>query len=186
MYLMQQSSVMSKMPGNQYVQRLPTLGTFMTGYWLMKSEPHVYPYEQLVEDGKTHWDGVRNYQARNMMRDNMKIGDYVLFYHSNFKPPHVAGIAKVCREGYPDHTAQDVNSKYYDPKASADNPRWIMVDIEPVMKFDSFVSLQEIKDNPKCEDMLLVKKGQRLSIQPVEEFHFRIVLDMAGVDFNQI
>ena len=186
MYLMQQSSVMSKMPGNQYVQRLPTLGTFMTGYWLMKSEPHVYPYEQLVEDGKTHWDGVRNYQARNMMRDNMKIGDYVLFYHSNFKPPHVAGIAKVCREGYPDHTAQDVNSKYYDPKASADNPRWIMVDIEPVMKFDSFVSLQEIKDNPKSEGMLLVKKGQRLSIQPVEEFHFRIVLEMAGVDFNQI
>ena len=186
MFLMQRLTVMLKMLGNQYVQRLPTFRLFMTGYWLMKSEPHVYPFEQLVEDGKTHWDGVRNYQARNMMRDDMKLGDYVLFYHSNFKPPHVAGIAKVCQEGYPDHTAQDVNSKYFDPKATADNPRWMMVDIEPVLKFDNFVSLQEIKDNPKCEDMLLVRKGQRLSVQPVDEFHFKVVLEMAGVEFSQI
>ena len=82
----------------------------MAGYWLMKSEPHVYPYEQLVADGSTHWDGVRNYQARNMMRDDMKMGDLVLFYHSNHKPPHIAGIARVCKEGYPDFTAQDPNS----------------------------------------------------------------------------
>ena len=81
----------------------------MTRYWLMKSEPHVYPWKQLIEDGSTHWDGVRNYQARNMMRDEMSIGDLVLFYHSNCKPPHVAGIAKVCKEGYPDHTAQDLS-----------------------------------------------------------------------------
>ena len=99
----------------------------MVNYWLMKSEPHVYPWKQLVSDGSTHWDGVRNYQARNIMRDDMLLGDMVLFYHSNCKPPHIAGIAKVCKEAYPDHTAQDPGSKYYDSKASADNPRWVMV-----------------------------------------------------------
>ena len=101
-------------------------------YWLMKSEPHVYPWEMLVKDKKTHWDGVRNYQARNMMRDEMKLGDLVFFYHSNFKPPHVAGVARICREGYPDFTAQDPDSKYFDEKATPENPRWMMVDIEPV------------------------------------------------------
>tara|TARA_B100001094_G_C17756184_1_gene588199 strand:- start:135 stop:611 length:477 start_codon:yes stop_codon:yes gene_type:complete len=154
----------------------------MVGYWLMKSEPHVYPYEQLEIDGSTHWDGVRNYQARNMMRDDMKKGDLVLFYHSNFKPPHVAGIARVCREGYPDHTAQDSNSNYFDVKATPENPRWMMVDIEPVRKFENIIPLQDVKDNPKCEDMLLVRKGQRLSVQPVEEFHFFTILEMAGID----
>ena len=107
-------------------------GEIMVNYWLMKSEPHVYPWAQLVEDRTTHWDGVRNYQARNIMRDDMKLGDYVLFYHSNCKPPHVAGVAKVCKEGYPDFTAQDPNSKYFDEKASPENPRWIMVDIEAI------------------------------------------------------
>jgi predicted RNA-binding protein with PUA-like domain len=159
-----------------------TFGSTMVGYWLMKSEPNVYPFEQLEIDGSTHWDGVRNYQARNMMRDEMKLGDLVLFYHSNFKPPHVAGIARVCREGYPDHTAQDSNSNYFDPKATAENPRWMMIDIEPVMKFDNIIPLQDVKDNPKCDDMLLVRKGQRLSVQPVEEFHFLTILEMAGAD----
>ncbi|MEC8540812.1 MAG: EVE domain-containing protein, partial [Candidatus Thermoplasmatota archaeon] len=119
----------------------------MVAYWLMKSEPHVYPYEQLVADGWTHWDGVRNYQARNIMRDDMKKGDFVLYYHSNFKPPHVAGIAKISKEGYPDFTAQDPKSKYFDPKATPDNPRWIMVDIEPVMKLDEMIPLEDIKNN---------------------------------------
>ena len=90
----------------------------MVKYWLMKSELDVYPYSQLVADGTTHWDGVRNYQARTMMRDDMKMGDLVLFYHSNHKPPHIAGIARVCKEGYPDFTAQDTNSKYFDEKAN--------------------------------------------------------------------
>ena len=94
----------------------------MVRYWLMKSEPDVYPFSQLVADGSTHWDGVRNYQARNMMRDDLKNGDIVLFYHSNTKPPHVAGIARVCREGYPDHTSWDPNSKYFDEKSTPDNP----------------------------------------------------------------
>jgi predicted RNA-binding protein with PUA-like domain len=116
----------------------------------------------------------------------MKEGDLVLFYHSNFKPPHVAGVARVSREGYPDFTAQDVNSKYFDPKASPENPRWMMVDLEPVIGLENTVSLQDIKENPKCDDMLLVRKGQRLSVQPVDEFHFHTVLEMGGVDYNSL
>lgn len=158
----------------------------MVNYWLMKSEPHVYPYEQLVEDGSTHWDGVRNYQARNMMRDDMKKGDLVLFYHSNTKPPHIAGIARVSREGYPDHTAQDPNSKYFDEKASPENPRWMMVDIEAVLQLPKIVSLEEVRNNPACENMLLVRKGQRLSVQSVEESDFNTVLSMAGITISDI
>ena len=153
----------------------------MVAYWLMKSEPHVYPWEQLVKDGSTHWDGVRNYQARNTMRDDMKVGDLVLFYHSNTKPPHVAGIARVCREGYPDHTAQDPNSNYFDPKASPDNPRWMMVDIEPVEAMESIVSLPDMKDNPALEGMPLLAKGSRLSVQSVPSEHFAVVRRMGGL-----
>ena len=147
----------------------------------MKSEPHVYPWEQLVEDGATHWDGVRNYQARNTMRDDMKIGDLVLFYHSNTKPPHVAGIARVCREGYPDHTAQDPNCKYFDPKASPDNPRWMMVDIEPIEPMKSIVTLPDMKANPALEGMPLLAKGSRLSVQNVPAEYFEIVRKMGGL-----
>jgi len=153
----------------------------MTSYWLMKSEPHVYPWEQLVEDGSTHWDGVRNYQARNTMRDDMKVGDLVLFYHSNTKPPHVAGVARVCREGYPDHTAQDVNSKYFDPKASAENPRWMMVDIEPIEAMKRIVTLPDMKSNPALEGMPLLAKGSRLSVQTVPAEYFAIVRQMGGL-----
>jgi len=151
----------------------------MTNYWLMKSEPDVYPYSQLVTDGSTHWDGVRNYQARNIMRDDMKVGDMVLFYHSNTKPPHVAGLARISREGYPDHTSWDPNSKYYDEKSSPDNPRWIMVDIEPVEELQ-VVSLHDIKENPNLEGMALVQRGQRLSVQPVSKEHFEEVCRMGG------
>ena len=133
------------MHGNPNLKRAGTFGLSMVAYWLMKSEPHVYPYEQLVKDGSTHWDGVRNYQARNLMRDEMKMGDLVLFYHSNFKPPHVVGISRVCREGYPDFTAQDPNSKYFDVKATPDNPRWMMVDIEPVIELPQIIPLEDIK-----------------------------------------
>ena len=122
----------------------------------MKSEPDVYPWEQLVEDKRTHWDGVRNYQARNMMRDDMKIGDLVFFYHSNFKPPHIAGVARICKEGYPDFTAQDSGSKYFDEKATPENPRWMMVDIEPISALENTVSLQEMRDNPALEGMKLL------------------------------
>ena len=158
----------------------------MVNYWLMKSEPHVYPFEQLVTDGFTHWDGVRNYQARNMMRDDMKKGDLVLFYHSNTKPPNIAGIARVSREGYPDHTAQDSSSKYFDPKASPENPRWMMVDIEAVRELPATVSLEDVRNNPACENMLLVRKGQRLSVQPVDEADFSTILAMAGINPSEI
>jgi predicted RNA-binding protein with PUA-like domain len=153
----------------------------MVRHWLVKSEPHVYPWEQLVRDGLTHWDGVRNYQARNTMRDDMMIGDFVLFYHSNCKPPHVAGVAKVCREGYADHTAQDVNSNYFDPKASPENPRWIMVDIEAVEGMESTVSLPDMKANPNLDGMPLLAKGSRLSVQPVSGEHFTEVCRMGGL-----
>lgn len=147
----------------------------------MKSEPHVYPFSQLVEDGSTHWDGVRNYQARNMMRDDLKLGDMVLFYHSNTKPPHVAGIARVSREGYPDHTSWDPDSKYYDEKSSPENPRWIMVDIEAVQEIEK-VSLVEIKANPALEGMPLVQKGQRLSVQPVSKEQYEEICRMGGIE----
>ena len=153
----------------------------MVRHWLMKSEPDVYPWSQLVEDGRTHWDGVRNYQARNMMRDDMKSGDFVLFYHSNCKPPHVAGIARVCREGYPDFTAFDPNSHYFDPKSTVDNPRWIMIDIEPVISLEP-VHLADIRSNLEFEGMPLIRKGQRLSVQPVSAEHFLMICEMGGLN----
>jgi len=114
-------------------------------YWLMKSEPDVYSIDDLESDGETMWDGVRNYQARNFMRDDMEVGDRVLFYHSNASPPGVVGVAEVSRAGYPDHTARDPDSNYYDEKATEDDPRWFMVDVEFVEAFDEVVSLEEIK-----------------------------------------
>ena len=157
----------------------------MANHWLMKSEPDVYPWSQLVSDGSTHWDGVRNYQARNFMRDKMKIGDFVLFYHSNCKPPHVAGVARVVKEGYPDFTSWDSKSKYFDEKSTPDNPRWMMVDIEPVSKLDD-ISLHDIKNNPTLEGMPLIQRGQRLSVQPVSEEHFRIVCEMGGKNYSNL
>lgn len=145
-------------------------------YWLMKSEPHVYSYEDLEKDGETCWEGVRNYQARNFMQDMVK-GDGVLFYHSNAKPPHVAGVAEVSREAYPDYFAFEPESKYYDPKSSSEKPRWFMVDLKPVKKF-SPVSLQALKDNPALEEMRVVQKGQRLSVMPVTEGEFNEVCRM--------
>ena len=153
----------------------------MTNHWLMKSEPHVYSYDDLVKDGSTHWDGVRNYQARNFMRDKMRIGDMILYYHSNTKPPHVAGISRICKESYPDITQFDEKSKYYDPKATEEVPRWFLVDMEPVSKFDEMVTLDQLKDNSALEGMLVIKRGQRLSIQPVEKKHFDEVCQMANI-----
>jgi len=143
-------------------------------YWLMKSEPNTYSIDDLARDGRTHWDGVRNYQARNFMRDQMKVGDEVLFYHSNAEPPGVVGIARVVREGYPDHTARDPKSKYFDPKASDEDPRWFMVDVEFVEKFGEIVPLDTLKATPGLENMLVTKKS-RLSVQPVTESEFEIV-----------
>ena len=153
----------------------------MRKYWLMKSELDVYPWEALGSEGRTHWDGVRNYQARNMMRDKMKKGDLVLFYHSNCKPPHIAGIAKIVRESYADFTSWDVKSKYFDPKSTPENPRWFMVDIEPLLKIDN-IGLPDLRSNPLLEGMPLLKKGSRLSVQPVPEEYFSVICTISGIN----
>ncbi|MGI9518096.1 MAG: EVE domain-containing protein [Pirellulaceae bacterium] len=151
-------------------------------YWLMKSEPNAYSIDDLAKDKNktTCWDGVRNYQARNMMRDEMKKGDLVLFYHSNAKPPCVAGVAKVVKESYPDHTAQDPKSKYHDPKATEDNPRWFMVDIQLVKKFKRCIPLDELKEIKALKDMRLLQKGSRLSVQPVSKKEYETILKLGG------
>lgn len=151
------------------------IGPMAKRYWLMKSEPETYSIDDLKRQGWTHWEGVRNYQARNTMRDDMKKGDGVLFYHSNSKPPGVVGVAKVSTESYPDHTAFETKSNYYDPKSDPDNPRWMMVDVEYVSTFKRKVSLNELKEVPELEQMLVIRKGMRLSVQEVSKDEFQIV-----------
>jgi len=150
-------------------------------YWLFKSEPSSYSYDDLEsEDDQTaEWVGVRNYQARNFMRDDMKVGDYVLFYHSNAKPPGVIGTARIVREGYPDDSAWNPDSRYYDPKSNSANPTWMMVDIKAERRLPRFISLNELKANPALSEMLVTKRGQRLSIQPVTLGEWAEVLAMA-------
>ena len=150
-------------------------------YWLFKSEPSSYSYDDLEsEDDQTaEWDGVRNYQARNFMRDDMAVGDQVLFYHSNAKPPGVVGIARIVREGYPDTTAWDPSSRYYDPKSNPANPTWMMVDIKADRRLPRFISLNELKANPALVDMMVTKRGQRLSVQPVKPEEWAEVVAMA-------
>jgi len=146
--------------------------------WLMKSEPDVYSIDDLARDGTESWEGVRNYQARNFMRE-MAEGDLVLFYHSNAKPPGVAGVCRVRREAYPDDTQFDKKSQYYDAKSKKEDPRWSMVDVEFVEKFDEEISLQAMKDDRALEGMRVTQKGSRLSVQPVDKKHFKRVLKMA-------
>lgn len=149
-------------------------------YWLMKSEPDVFGIKHLqAAPNKTEpWDGVRNYQARNFMRDTMKKGDKVLFYHSNAKPPGVAGLAVVVKEGYPDHTSWDEGCKYYDPKSSPENPRWFMVDIQFKKEFKRIISLDELRQVPDLKDMVLLNRS-RLSVQPVAKEEYDIICALA-------
>ena len=147
-------------------------------YWLMKSEPDVYSIDDLERDGREMWDSIRNYQARNMMRDDMRIGDQVFFYHSNCKEPAVVGVARVASKPYPDPTQFDQGSKYYDPKSNQDDPRWILVDVEFVRKFDKPVTLAEIKAHPGLDDMILTRRGNRLSIMPVSKAHWDVILGL--------
>jgi predicted RNA-binding protein with PUA-like domain len=146
-------------------------------YWLMKSEPDVYSIDDLAHDRVTCWNSVRNYQARNFMRDDMKVGDQVLFYHSNANPPGVAGIAEVARAAYPDHTALDPRDPYHDPKATADDPRWYMVDVRFVERFAELIPLDQLKATKAFAGML-VTTNSRLSVQPVEAKHFRAVVKL--------
>jgi len=153
----------------------------VTRYWLFKSEEKVFSIDDLSkEPGKTtHWDGIRNYQARNFIRDEMKKGDRVLFYHSNSDPNAVVGVCEIVKEAYPDFTAFDKKSKYYDSKSKKDDPAWMMVDIKFVEKFDDPVTLQDIKANPKLSEMRLVQRGNRLSVFPIEKKEFNEILKMA-------
>lgn len=147
--------------------------------WLMKSEPDAFSIDDLAaRTGKReHWDGVRNYQARNFMRE-MKKGDKVLFYHSSCPEPGVVGVAKVVKEAYPDFTAFDPESKYFDPKSSPEKPRWFMVDIQFQKKLKRTIALAELKQNPLLEGMQLLRKGNRLSVMPVAESEFDTILAM--------
>ena len=155
-------------------------------YWLMKSEPDVFSIDDLKRQRRTSWDGVRNYQARNFMRDDMRVGDLVLFYHSNAKPPGVAGIARVCKEAYPDHTALDPNSPYHDPRATKDEPVWMMVDVAYVARFPEQVTLDDLRREQSLKDMLVLRKGTRLSVQPVERGHFECVVKLGGLQVKDI
>jgi predicted RNA-binding protein with PUA-like domain len=145
-------------------------------YWLMKSEPDVFSIDDLERKGESDWDGVRNYQARNFMRDEMRTGDRVLFYHSNARPPGVAGIAEVSRESHPDHTAWDPDSPYHDPGSSRERPRWFMVSVCFVEKFPAVVPLDTLKTVPALTGMKVIQRGMRLSVQPVTAEEFQTVV----------
>lgn len=151
-------------------------------YWLFKTEPGCFSFEDLKNrpEMTEHWDGVRNYQARNFLRDQIKKRDLVLFYHSNIPEPAVVGIAEIVREGYADFTALDPQGEHFDPKSSVEKPLWYMVDIRYVEPFKKIVTLEMIKNNPLLSDMPLVKRS-RLSIQPVAADEWRMILNMGGM-----
>ncbi len=149
-------------------------------YWLMKSEPSVFSIRHLAKKPKktSSWDGVRNYQARNHMME-MKKRDGVLFYHSSDDPVGVAGTAEVVRESYPDHTARDPKSEYFDPKATEEKPRWFMVDVKWTSTFDELIPLDALRRNRKLATMLILRRGNRLSVTPVTEAEWKAILAMA-------
>jgi predicted RNA-binding protein with PUA-like domain len=150
-------------------------------FWLMKSEPEEFGIEDLKRVRTEPWDGVRNYQARNMMRDEMKKGDKVFFYHSNCDEPGVYGVMRIKREAYPDHTAFDPDDKHYDPKSDPDNPRWFMVDVGYVRKFKQPVTLRTMREYTETElrDLALLRRGNRLSIMPVTPAQWEFILGLA-------
>ena len=149
-------------------------------YWLMKSEPDVFGIDDLKNaPGMTEaWDGVRNYQARNMMRDDMKPGDLAFFYHSNCKEPGIAGIMEIVRDGYPDMTAFDPDAKYFDPKSDPANPRWYRVDVRYVRKLKRIITLSELKKHSEVDGLSLVRRGNRLSIMPVNRQQWEYILTL--------
>lgn len=150
-------------------------------YWLIKSEPDAFSIDDLknAKGKKEHWDGVRNYQARNFMRDEMSKGDPVFFYHSNCKEPGIVGLAEVVSGAYPDHTAFDPNQKYFDPKSDPENPRWLMVDIRYKRTLRRLISLAEIKEHSeRLEGFPLIRRGNRLSVMPVDKKHWDFILSL--------
>ncbi len=150
-------------------------------FWLMKSEPGEFSIDDLKQRPKKTepWDGVRNYQARNMMRDEMKKGDLAFFYHSNCDEPGIVGIMQIVREGYPDPTAFDPKDKHFDPKSDPENPRWFHVDVKFKQKFSRTISLAELKQQKKLQDMKLLQRGNRLSVMPVSQTEWNYILKLA-------
>jgi len=148
-------------------------------YWLMKSEPDVFGIDDLERVGFEPWEGVRNYQARNMIRDEMKRGDLAFFYHSNTEVPGIVGVLRIHREGYPDHAAFDPEHRYYDPKSNPDNPRWYRVDVAFEEKFAEVIPLAWLKERPELSDCPLVRRGNRLSIMPITEVQWDFILGHA-------
>lgn len=148
------------------------------GYWLLKSEPSCYSIDDLKSDRVGQWDDVRNYQARNFLRNDVKRGDMVLFYHSSTDPVGIVGLAKVVKGAYPDPTQFDAGSYKYDPKSKKENPTWVSIDVRFVEKFQDPLTLHELKLDPFFSDMLVVKKGMRLSVQPVAEKHYSRIIKL--------
>jgi predicted RNA-binding protein with PUA-like domain len=150
-------------------------------YWLFKSEPDAFSIDDLnaMKGKKDHWDGIRNYQARNLMRDEIVKGDLGFFYHSSCKVPGIVGIVEVVKEAYPDHTGWDPECKYYDPKSSPDSPRWVMIDVKFRQKFSEVISLEKLKTVAKLDGMVLLRKGSRLSIQPVGKANWNTIIKLS-------
>jgi predicted RNA-binding protein with PUA-like domain len=148
-------------------------------HWLIKSEPDVFSIDDLARVGREPWSGVRNYQARNYMWKDMKPGDLALFYHSNAKPPGIAGIARVVGSPYPDPTQFDPKSEYHDPKATEEKPRWFLVDFEFVGKFQEMLTLEAIKADTLLSEMMICQRGTRLSITPVDPLHYKRACKLA-------
>ena len=146
--------------------------------WLMKSEPNEYSIDDLKADKVEPWDGIRNYQVRNMFRDDMKVGDNAFFYHSSCKVPAVVGTMKIASKPYPDPTQFDPASHHYDPKSDPDNPRWLLVDVKFVRKLKRPITLSELKEHPALGDFKLIKRGNRLSVFTVSEDHWNLVLGL--------
>lgn len=154
-------------------------------YWLMKSEPDVYGLEDLKTEKIDHWDGIRNYQARNFMRNEMKKGDLAFFYHSNCEEPGIAGIMKIHKQAYPDFTAFDPDEKYFDPKSDPDNPRWYMVDVKYVRALKRLISLRELRLHKPLQEMRLLQKGNRLSILPVSKKEWEYIIKLEAKEPKQ-
>ncbi|MBL9115843.1 MAG: EVE domain-containing protein [Verrucomicrobiaceae bacterium] len=152
-------------------------------YWLLKSEPDVFSFDDLKNRPKKTepWNGVRNYQARNYMRDDMKVGDLGLFYHSSCPQPGVAGILKITKAAYPDPTQFDKKSEYFDAGAKPDSPRWMMVDVSFAADLPSFVSLESLRDDPMLSDLVILKRGNRLSITPITDTEFKRICTLGGL-----
>ena len=154
-------------------------------YWLMKSEPNCFSFEDLLNGNDkqmTCWDGVRNYQARNLLRDEIRVGDGVLFYHSNIKDPAIVGIARVIRDGYPDHTAFDPRSDHFDPKSSNEKPIWYMVDVQAVAPLSFAITRTSLRQHPVLSEMDVLRRGNRLSVQPVSQKQWNLVCEISGLE----